>query len=172
MNRNNLFPALASLALVTALGTASQAQTVKDKPLGVSLRGGFFLPTDQFARDSDKNWIGFGVQYKLAELELAPKLFHNEGIALSIDYYGKGDFTNVPVLLNYTFETNGFFFSAGAGAGFATAPGLNKSVFSFQGGIGYAFNPESTTPFFVEGKFFGSDHKELNGFGIYFGVKI
>jgi hypothetical protein len=170
--------AVTAIAFGVALATPSLAQEVGTKPVGVSLRAGVFFPSSSEAKDGGGNtWFGVGLDYKLGNLRFGGM---NEGYSaswgISLDYYGKGDFRNVPVLVNYVGRADQFFYSAGAGLGFAravTAPGriTSSTEFSYQLSVGYDFL-RGSTPLFLEARYHGSAESRLNGYAINLGVRF
>ncbi|MEX2243809.1 MAG: hypothetical protein WD716_08195 [Fimbriimonadaceae bacterium] len=166
----------AVLVIIAALAAAANAQ-YGQQPSGVSLRGGMFFPTAASAKAEGKTWFGVGVEYKLKDLSKAygPDDFATS-YSISVDYYGKGDHSNMPVLLNWVSRGKQLYYSAGAGLGFAKTPdGLGGSdtgtELSFQFSAGYEFK-QGMTPFFVEARYFGSAESALNGYGIFAGVRF
>lgn len=159
--------ALVATAAIAAPGTPGAA--------GVSVRAGLFLPTNADARNEGASFIALGAEYKLRELNFIAAPGYSADLTLSLDYFGKGDYRNVPLLVNYVGHVSNIFYSAGVGAGFSRRPLGNsseaKTLFTYQVGAGYEF-PSSTTPFFLEAKFFGTERPELWGTGIYAGVRF
>lgn len=161
-------------AAVTCAATAQY-----QKPVGISLRGGAFFPTNGDARDSGATWFTVGAEYKIKEMNLggAPGNQYGGQLSLSLDYYGKGDYSNMPVMLNYTgrFENN-FYYTVGAGIGFTRVPatgGKTASDEDFVVGLaaGYDF-VRGGTPLFVEFRYFGSNESALNGFSLVGGIRF
>lgn len=192
---------LAVVALsVVALSSYGAAQVTK--PLGLSVRAGILWPTSDYGRDVGRTWFGIGADYKIMDLPNASEELTSR-LSISIDYYGKGEASAVPVLLNYTGTTKeGFYFtggigfsftndksdsfgtgggtggggtstppSLGGGGGTATSGRTTKTNFAYTLGLGYNF-PNSVTPVFVEGRFFGSSRTAMNAFGLYVGVRF
>jgi hypothetical protein len=153
------------------MAAAANAQASNDKPVGISLRAGLFLPVNGDARDGGDSWVGFGMDYKLKDLS-SEGLSYQSAVGLSVDSFQKGSFGNVPVLLNYIRTQGDFFYSVGAGVGFTRTPDENKAKFSYQVGFGYLFPNKDSFPISVEAKFFGCENNQLNGFGIYAGVRL
>ncbi len=172
MNQRILATALAAIVVSAAVPALAQ----ENKPVGLSLRGGVFLPTNSVTRDSTGNmWVGFGADYKVLSL----KSNSNTNVAdlsLSFDYFGKGSLRHVPLLLNYQVSSGHIFYEAGGGIGFAKVPNGDvfddRVRFAYQAGVGFNFSNSSTTPVFVEAKYIGSARSELNGFGLYLGVRL
>lgn len=170
--------AISVLAIMGAT-MASQALAQESKPLGLSVRAGIFLPTNDKAKKSGgKQWISGGVEYKLGDLNYAAGNGQMSGsYSLSVDIYQKKDYRHMPVLLNYTSRmADGMYFNAGAGVGFVreldnTNARKSSSAFSYQLGVGKDFS-RGKTPFFVEAKWVGSSKKSVSGYGIFVGARF
>jgi hypothetical protein len=144
------------------------------KPVGLSVRAGFFMPTDSNTRAGGTGWFAFGVDYKLRERMMADS--HIDRITVSLDYAAHNNYRVVPLLVNFVRHNGPIFYSAGIGAAFSRRPiafGMveDRTRFAYQVGIGYEFQT-SQFPLFVEGKFFGNERPELNGVGVYAGVRF
>lgn len=168
-----------SLFAIAAVATVSTAHAQYQKPIGVSVRAGLFFPTNGTARDSASTWFTVGADYKLKDLKVsgAPGMQYGGSLSLSLDFYGKGDYSNLPLLLNYTgrFESN-FYYTVGAGIGFNRVPkagGGTASGEDFVVGVaaGYDF-VRGGTPLFVEGRYYGSNESALNGFSLVGGIRF
>ena len=128
------------------------------------------------ARAEGKTWFGVGIDYKLKDVSYrrAPGDF-NRYYTLSLDYYGKGDHSNMPVMINVVARREKLFYSVGAGLGFAKTPkgaGVQTNTeFTYQFGIGMDFQG-GETPFFLEGRYFGSAESKLSGFALYAGIRF
>ncbi|MGE0000481.1 MAG: hypothetical protein AB7F50_01125 [Fimbriimonadaceae bacterium] len=166
------------LAIVAA-ATSCAAFAQYQKPVGVSARAGVFFPSNGDARDSASTWFTVGAEYKIKDMKLsgAPGMQYGGSISLSLDYYGKGDYSNLPLMLNYTgrFESN-FYYTVGAGIGFNRVPkagGGTSSGEDFVVGVaaGYDF-VRGGTPFFAEARYFGSNESTLNGFSLVGGIRF
>ncbi len=167
------------------------------KPVGLSARAGLVFPTSAYARDLGRTWFGIGLDYKLTDLSMGVDSALPTKLSLSVDWYGKGEATAVPVLLNITgTSANGWYYSAGAGISFtndennvttgggtiATGEGpgggtattrsaQRRTNFAFTLAVGYNFSTVAT-PVFMEARFFGHSRSELNVFGVYVGVRF
>lgn len=170
----------ATLAFATflALGIAGNAAAQYQKPLGASIRVGVFYPSNGDARDVEgQGWFAGGIEYKLRDLHFGMgDSKYSASLTASLDYYGKGSFTNIPLLLNYVGRMDSFYYVGGAGVGFGRIPSAlggstNDTEFAFRLGIGYDF-VKMTTPFFLEVNYFGGSESRLAGFGIYGGVRF
>ena len=166
-----------TLAALLAVGTVSQVNAQYQKPIGLSVRLGVFYPTNGDARDIEgQGWFGGGLEYKIKDLKFdSSNPRYSAMLTASLDYYGKGSFSQVPLLLNYVAHIDQFYWTGGAGIGFGRVPttggSTSDSEFAYQLGIGYDF-VKSQLPFFVEVKYFGSTESQLNGFGIYGGIRF
>jgi hypothetical protein len=164
--------------LSTALlaGVVANAGAQETKPINLSLRAGFFFPSNAEARDEGKTWLALGAEFKLKDLHFGEyQPGYSAALTLSIDHYGKGDFYNTPVMLNYVGRVNQFYYTGGAGFGWTEVPGVpdakTNSLFSYSLGIGYDFQ-HGSLPVFIEAKYWGSTETKLNGLGVYIGVRL
>lgn len=167
-----------ALATLLAVGFAGQASAQYGKPIGASFRVGLFYPTNGEARDVEgRGWFGGGLDYKIADLNFsAGETKYSASWGASVDYYGKGSFTNVPLLVNYYGRVDQFYYVGGAGIGFTRVPNNNggsstATDFTFRMGLGYDF-VKVGTPFFLELDYFGCNESKLNGFGVYAGIRF
>lgn len=172
---NKVLTLALSAAFVATGAVSAYAQEVK--PIGLSIRAGLFWPSERFTRDnSSDQWFAFGAEYKLRNISLSETAAQYGGeLSLSADYFTKSDFSNIPVLLNYTGKVQGFYYVVGAGVGFTKeekALGGTRSgtAFAYQLGAGYEFGTK--TPVFAEVKWIGSSRTKLNGFGVFGGVRF
>jgi hypothetical protein len=93
-------------------------------------------------------------------------------LSLSLDYLNKGGFRTVPVLLNYTLRSSEFYYGVGLGMSFTKIPGLgDKARLAYAATLGYEFQT-GKTPLFIEARYFGNEKKELNGFGVFVGIRL
>lgn len=166
-------------AIVSIVGlglmVASHAQV--SKPTGISVRAGLFLPSNGEAKQAAKNWFGFGVDYKVGDLAFGQQAAGlSSYYTVSVDYYGKGDFSSVPVLVNFVQRTESLYYIVGAGVSFTKAQ-INPTQrrtgtdFTFALGLGYDIQ-KGTTPIFVEARYWGTSESRLAGFGFYAGVRF
>lgn len=167
-----------AIASILAIGVASQASAQYVKPLGLSVRLGLFYPSNGDARDVEgQGWFSGGLEYKLGDLHFDsqnPNM--SSSWSVSLDYYGKGSYSNAPLLVNYIARNGAFYFGGGAGIGFGrvaipNAASNADTEFAFQLSAGYDF-VKMQTPLFVELRYFGSSESKLSGFGIYGGVRF
>ena len=157
---------------IVTLGAMAVAQ---DGSTPISLRLGFDYPVMGSTRDQNKEFFGIGVQRKVASAGHSEH--YNTDLELSIDYYGRGNFRHVPILLNYVgYSTKGdTFWSIGGGFGFIKRPIVSgtESVgrLAYQASIGMNLTTGATASF-LELKYIGSELSELNVVGLYFGVRF
>ncbi|HAY13772.1 MAG TPA: hypothetical protein PLB31_06540 [Fimbriimonadaceae bacterium] len=171
---------VARMGLVAALavGVLAPAMAQYSKPSGLSVKGGLFFPISNEAKNAaGSDWFGFGVDYELGNLfnvksdGEVESTFH-----LSLDYYGDGDFSQVPVMLNYRGRQKNVYWVIGGGLGFVRTPKVGGGTttneeFAYNFALGYNFN-QGATPYFIEARFLGSNEERLNGFGLYAGLRF
>ncbi len=158
----------ASAALVVPAMAQYQATS------GISLRAGVFFAQGDARRVEGRNFFTIGAEKRLADIPSAGRDYAANW-SVSVDYYGKGSFANVPVLYNYVGRQSDFYFSAGAGLGFGkrlTPTGTDSSLdFNYQFSVGKDFNVSGRV-LFLEARYFGSGRTELSGFSIVCGVRF
>lgn len=161
-------------AAALTLGAVGTAGAQMSKPTGISIRAGIFSPTDSSARDIGNTWFAAGIEWKGGDLNRTGSMMNSHAHwSISADWYGKDDASTVPVLINYVEKTTNFYWTAGAGIGFNRLPGMsNESKFAYSFGLGWDAPSNNGTPWFVEGRYFGNSQTELNGFGLYLGVRF
>lgn len=172
MNRKILATAMGAVAVMMALPAAAQTT----KPMGLSIRAGLVFPTSGYGRGVGKNWFGVGGEFKIQDANFGTMDRSSTGmITISADYYGKGEASAVPVLVNYVGTNKEFYYSFGAGLAISrdkvNGNSRNKTNFAYSLGLGYNFQ-SGTNPLFVEGRFFGNSNSNLNGIGLYVGVRL
>jgi hypothetical protein len=161
------------VAFLSATVSALAQDTDIAKPVGLQLRVGVFVPTETDIRNGSNGWFAGGVEYRLGKfLPIAGPT----DLSLSLDYTAKNDDRSVPLLLNLVQHRGQLFYSVGAGVSFANVveddgSEDDKTLFGYQGGIGWDLGT-GATPFFVEGKYFGTRNKELDGFGFFVGMRF
>ena len=167
-----------ALASLLAIGAASQASAQYNKPIGLSVRIGLFYPSNGDARDAEgQGWFAGGLEYKGGDLKFNSTNPKQSAMwTASLDYYGKGSFSQVPVLLNYVAHSDAFYWTGGAGIGFGRVPrtgggSTTDTEFAFQVGVGYDF-VKSQMPLFVEIKYWGSSESKVTGFAFYGGFRF
>ena len=156
---------------LAALTVGAFAQEMK--PVGLAVRAGLFMPTDSTTRAGGTGWFAFGVDYKVAE-----KMNASTGmdrVSVSLDFAAKNNYRVVPLLVNYTRDNGSYYISAGIGVSFSRRPtGMgveDRARLGYQVSIGHNFET-SQFPLFIEGRFLGNEKAELNGFGVYAGVRF
>lgn len=143
------------------------------KPMDLSLRAGIFLAQGDGKKFEGQNWFTVGVEKKMMDINTGNPDYMAHW-SLSLDYYGKGGFSNVPVLYNYVGRQTEFYYSVGAGVGFGRtqSAGSDSTLdFNYQFSIGKDLN-FGGNPFFVEARYFGSGRTALSGFAIVGGVRF
>ena len=154
-----------------ALAIAAPAMAQETKPMGLAVRVGLFFPSDAAAKAAGKSWFGFGVDYKLKDMNVG---MGKSGAALSVsvDYFNKGGFRTVPILLNYTVRSSEIYYGVGLGFSMSKIPGVNdKARLAYSAAVGYEFQT-GKTPLFVEARYHGNEKKELSGFAVYVGIRL
>ena len=172
MNRRIMLAA-AGLAAAAASTSALAQET---KPIGLSVRAGMFFPSSEASRDEGATWLAAGVEFRLQDLNfgMAQPGMSNY-LSLSADYMGAGDFRSVPVLVNFVQRNNEFYWTAGAGWTFGrhmSGGSLeDRNTFAFALGLGWDFS-KGSTPFFIEGRYYGGSEGDFTGFGAFVGVRL
>lgn len=167
--KNTLKTALALVA-VAGMMTTAYAQ---DKPTGVSVRAGIFLAAGNAKDAEGQNWFVGGLEYKLGDLKYDGST--NTSYSLSLDYYGKGSFSSAPLLMNYIWRTESFYYSVGAGVAFTHTAFGGKSDSAMEFGYALTLGKDFVRggkPLFVEAKYFGNNRSELNGFALMGGIRF
>lgn len=163
-------------AAVAMLITPALAVDGGPVPTGMSIRVGGFFPGDGGARDSEGDtWLGGGFDWKLP-MNLFPSAPGTVGeYRISVDFFEKGSYRHIPIMVNYKGTTDRFYYLVGAGISITRSPGspttVNKTVFGYQFGVGIDIMP-GPLPIFVEAKFLGSTRSEVNGFTVCAGVRF
>ena len=166
---------LSTLGAVTAalaISAVAGAQARTNSQVGVSLRLGAVFPTDTSTNDdAGTGFLSFGADYRLDPR--TPRLFGLESnLAVSVDYFRRDDYGNIPVTLNYVARSGRYFFNIGAGVGFENLPDKSVTGFAYQAGIGYELPTSSSLPVFFQVKFLGADRSKVNAVGAYVGVRF
>lgn len=166
---------LSTLGAVTAalaISAVAGAQARSSSQVGVSIRAGAVFPTDTSTNDdAGTGFFSFGVDYRLDPR--LPRIFGLESnLAVSVDYFRRDDYGNIPITLNYFGATGRYFFTVGAGVGFENIPGKSVAGFAYEAGIGYELPTTSSLPVFLQVKFLGADRSKINGVGAYVGVRF
>lgn len=159
---------------------ASVAMAQESRSTGVSIRGGAFFPVNDLGRTEGNTWFGGGVEYRVADVRMGSmSSTQSAHWSISADYYGKGDLSAFPILVNYCVHTNEIYYYAGAGVAFTrdyqviagARSRRNKTTLGYRLGAGYEFQ-KGSNPLFVEGTFFGNSTSALNGFGVFVGIRL
>lgn len=175
MNRRILKAAIGALAL-TALALPAAAQ--ETKPVGLGIRAGVLFPTS--GGGSSRTVFGVGADYKLTDLNYGSAgTGTTSHLSLSADWYGRGEESAVPILINFVGMQNEIYYMAGAGLAFTRDEEVvggvvtrrNRTNFAYSLAVGYNFQT-SQTPFFIEGRFHGNSNPDLNAIGVYIGVRL
>lgn len=143
------------------------------KPMDLSLRAGIFLAQSTGKQFEGQNWFTVGLEKKMRDIESGNPDYMAHW-SLSLDYYGKGGFSNVPLLYNYVGRQTDFYYSVGAGIGFGRvqSPTPDSTLdFNYQLSIGKDLN-FGGNPLFVEARYFGSGRSALSGFSIVGGIRF
>ncbi len=164
----------ASVALISTLATAP-AIAQQTKPMGLSVRIGLFFPSSAGAKAAGKNWFGGGLEYKLGDLNYGAQKGAATSYSISIDSFSKGNYSNTPILVNYVSRTENIYYKVGAGISMLKYPVVggteSKSQFGYQFALGYDFN-KGNMPYFAEVVWFGSTKSDVNGLGIFGGIRF
>jgi hypothetical protein len=162
-----------ALGVVLMAGGATAMAQDSHQPAGVSARIGLFFPTDAAPRRVADNWFAFGVEYNLST-RVNP--LHADRMTISLDHVSRGDYRSVPLLVNLYRHHGQMYFGAGVGVAFSRYPrGLDvddRARLGYQFTVGHEFGNAGSYPIFLEGRFLGNERAELNGFGIFAGVRF
>lgn len=162
------------LALAVASTSIASLAVADDQLLGLSAKVGLLFPVDSETRDAHINMPTVGFAYTLRELNSAAK--YSAGLDFSVDFYSRGDFRHVPLLINYVgYLNNGLYYTAGLGVGFVQRPtaGGTETLTRFAGavGIGYFWDKPKSGGF-VELRFLASQASEVNGVAATIGYRF
>lgn len=175
MNLSRL--AVLSLAVVTLTGSAATVMAQASQPKGLSARVGILFPSNGAARDQSKTWLAAGLDYRLGYI--GQKNIANRDVAgftsISVDWFGSGSYSSLPVMFNYTFRQDSLYAGAGAGIAFQRKPEQvgtdTNSRFAFQLNVGYDFVKQNQ-PYFAELRYWGGSSAQHTGFGVYGGIRF
>src|SRR5690349_7123651 len=90
---------------------AASVHAQESKPVGRSIRVGLFIAANSDARHSEGNsWFVGGVELKVKDVTWGGMgEGYNGHLSVSADFITKGDFKNVPILLNYVGRKDEWF---------------------------------------------------------------
>ncbi len=168
---------LTALTVVAVFAAAPVAFAQYEKPIGLSPRIGVIFPQNSSMReDAGRTILGAGLDYKFRDLKFGDEAGKSGTIFLSVDYYGRNKYTNVPLTANYVLRNNEFYYGGGLGISFGRVPDAlgNTSTttnLAFALTVGYDF-VRGATPLFVEVKYHGSGESRVNALGFYAGVRL
>lgn len=160
---------ISKIGLLTIALSALAVQASADNG-EISLRSGAFFATGVAKDDEGQNWFTVGLDYKLDENFLAAPSSAGR-YSLSVDYYGKGGYHNIPVLLNYTGKGKDVYWSGGVGVAFQHTPSDSEVELGFQIALGKNFSL-GNEPMFAELRYFGTSEDQLNGFSLVAGIRF
>lgn len=169
MNKKSVILAVAAVA--TCFSAVSSGFAQEMKPVGLSIRLGLLFPTADRAQDAGKSWFGAGFDYKLGDLKSKSRDGYMASYSLSADVFQKGDFRAAPILLNYIGRSKQTYYIAGAGVSLNDVPGGGKTEFAYSLGVGIDFN-RFNMPCFAELRWLGNANSDLNGWGLFAGVRF
>jgi hypothetical protein len=163
----------AILGTALIFGAASSTFAQESKPIGLSIRAGFFFPSNGDAKDAEgSSWFAAGIELKVKDVNWKGAGSAYQGhLSVSADTIGKGAVKNVPILLNYVGRNNEWYYTAGLGASFSSYDGDSRTRMGFQVGVGYDFT-QGKTPIFLEAKYWGASKSQFNGFAVYAGIRL
>ena len=143
-------------------------------PQGLSVHVGQFFPTSRTARDFEGgHWFLAGIGYDVSKRYN----FFGTGVGtmVSLDYYSKGSFTAVPIMINATSRTGRVFMGAGAGVSFVhridSTGSFAETTFGYQVFAGFDFI-DGPQPVYLEARFIGNGRPDLAGFGLSVGTRF
>lgn len=159
------------------LALAGSAFAQASQPKGLSARFGVFLPSNGAARDQSKTWLGVGLDYRLGYV--GQKTIADRDVSaftsISVDWFGSGSYSSLPVMFNYTVRLDSLYAGAGAGLAFQRRPEAvgtdTNSRFAFQLNVGYDFVKQNQ-PIFAELRYWGGSSAQHTGFGLYGGIRF
>ncbi len=160
----------------------ASASAQSGQPSGISARIGLFLPSNKAAEDEGTTWLSFGLDYRFNQSN-APAMVMRNGTgtfySLSVDYYDKGGYRNIPIAVNYNVRAQQLIFTAGAGGCIETAADHETIGLGFQIAVTYEFTGSAQTigqmnqkPFFLQAKYFLASDSALDGLGVYVGMRF
>ena len=158
-----------SIAVIAAAAGLASAQGYK--PVGVDVRIGSFLPTDSGTQGVGNSWLDLGLDFDVHRLS------PDAHLAVSFDYTYREGYRSLPLLLNYVLRRGPAYAFAGAGGNFNIVPqndgsNFTRTTWAYDIGIGYDFLHNAGNPIFVEGRFYGNEETNLDGFGVFLGIRM
>lgn len=159
-----------SIAVIAA-GAAGLASAQGYKPVGVDVRIGDFLPTDSGTQGVGNSWLDLGFDFKV--FQLSP----DSHLAVSFDYAYREGYRTMPLLLNYVIRRGPVYALAGVGGNFNLIPQddgttYTRTTWAYDVGIGYDFMHNGGNPIFIEGRFYGDQQTNIDGFGVFLGIRM
>ena len=108
-----------AVCTIVMLGAMAAAQ---DSSTPISLRFGLGYPVTSSTKNVVKEFYGIGLQRKVSTVGTSDR--YDTDLELSIDYYGRGDFRHIPILMNYVGKSKrgDSYWSVGGGFGFIKRP--------------------------------------------------
>ncbi|HSV73104.1 MAG TPA: hypothetical protein VLH79_05030 [Chthonomonadales bacterium] len=153
---------------VLALGAAQPAQAQFDDELARDwqLRLGFFVPESEQARGAVGDvWLSFGA-------ERVMHLDERYDLSLSIEYYGRDNIYNVPVLVNLGATTHRMRYAVGAGISLGRDVHRGRTNFAYKLMVGYELT-EGMNPITFDVSYRGTGTSPtLNGWSFLFGKRF
>ena len=138
------------------------------KTLGITVRGGLFLPSNANAIAVSKSWTAFGADLKLSTFAIN-SLSSNGFYSVSADYIDKSGWRSIPATVNVNIVDGPFTYFAGAGVALTHNPtDVERYVPTAAVGATLSLAPRIS----VTGKYNVTTRTAYNGFGFYVGVKL
>ncbi len=160
------------LVLVVAAGLAGSA-VAQFPSVGLTVRAGVFFPTTAAASAGAERWYQAGAEYELFKLRL-PATDLATALSLSLDTYGRGGSSSVPLLANLSVRSDRIRYSAGVGASFVRRSGFeNRTRLAYQASIGYDVL-KGPMPVVIEARYFGvvDTSNFFDGIALSIGVRL
>jgi hypothetical protein len=166
---------LAIGAVMVAAAVPAYAQVAE--PVGLSVRVGTFLPSEQAARNISRAWFAAGAQYVVSDTTPFSRPGYRTEFAVSLDYTARNNYRQLPLLVNYIGHlSDRLSYSAGVGFAFTQTPAaggtMDKTRFAYAIGAAYDLQTTGRFPLFIEGRFMGNEKSELNGIGLFLGIRL
>ncbi len=164
---NSVFKVALAATAASVLSVSAFADTGKN--MNLSFRAGIFFAQGAAKAAEGQNWMTGGLELKLGNGKMDGG--STTYWTISADYYGKGAWSNLPVMYNYVSRGQEFYWSAGAGVGFTHLPGSSEMRFTYQLSAGKDFNYGSQ-PLFIEARYWGCTTSSLSGFSVVGGIRF